>query len=165
MYEILCNRFERSIRLYKCWLRGRGTEQFFVTSTDHILTHNSFKVVINNNCQVASVSEANDCVLFEILLCIYICPHLMQAGATVAHAWWLQLEQNCIYLCSHAGHSSVVYSTLAFLPQAFHSQSISFCRSRRAPFCCVLAQSAMASCSASVSSADLHSLSMSTNAV
>ena len=142
-----------------------GHQTVFVTSTDHILSHNSFKIVINNNCQVTSVSEANDCVLFEILLCIYICPHLMQAGATVEHAWWLHLEQNCIYLCIHTGHSSVVYSTLAFLPQAFHSPSISLCRSRRALFCCVLVQCTMASCSASVSSADLHSLSMSTNAV
>ena len=58
--------------------------------------------------------------------------------------------------------------SVTFLPQVVRSQSICFRHSRRALFpalCCALGQRAVASCSASVSSADSHSeLSISTNA-
>ena len=69
-----------------------------------------------------------------------------------------------IYSCCHAARSSVVSSALW---RFFCSQSISFRHSRCAPppLGCALVQCAVASCSASVSSADSHSeLPSSTNA-
>ena len=87
------------------------------------------------NCRVASISEANDHVLFEILLGIYIymsapyasrcysCTSLMAAPCAEWHIALLP----CSTLVSGFLRSVV------FLPQVFRSQSIGFHHSRCIP--------------------------------
>ena len=116
------------------------------------------------SCRAASVSEqreANDCVLFVILLCIYIYIYVRTLCKQV-----LQLHKldGCTLVALQP--CSTLFSGSSALWCFFRSQSIGFrLAGALPPLCCLLVQCAVASCSASISSSDSHlKLSISTNA-
>ena len=85
---------------------------------------------------------------------LYICLHFTQAGATVVQAWYCYscaslMAAPCaewhIALLLHRTLFSGFLRSVAFLPQAFHSQLIRFCRSRRTPSPTLLCIGAMRS--------------------
>ena len=110
-------------------------------------------------------SEANDRVLFEILLCIYIDIYIIiymlvrnangdgrngqttQAGAAVAQA--LMMAAPCgIYLCSRTARSSVSSALRRFVRRRSAASRLDFAIAGTLPptLCCALVQCALTSC-------------------
>ena len=116
------------------WFQEHKGVRWLATSTPSLIAK-----------QRASASEAKIMIASYSrfwYIYIYMCPHLTQASATVVQAWYCYscaslISAPCAEWYIALQPRSMLFSgflcSVAFLPQAFRSQSIDFHRSRRAP--------------------------------
>ena len=141
--------------------------------TLHMFGFNSWNMIVIVEQRV-SASEARLMIALHSRFC-YICPHLTQADATVVQAWYCYCCASLmaapwaewyIVLQLHSTLFSGFLRSTAFLRRRSTASRSAFIVAGvlPPPFCCVLVQWAVASCSAFELSTDSHSeLSISTN--